>query len=350
MMYIVLILVIVHLVYWLYFFTKVNRRDRPPFFQTNLDQVTIVVCVKDGQSELDRILPLLQAQGVAEVIIVDDYSNPPLYVSHHPRTKLIRCTKDRPGKKQAILDGCREVRTKYVLFTDVDCEMNERWAEKMLTSLQDDSVATLGYGPMKKFSGLVATFARYETVLTAIQYIGYLRRGLPYMGVGRNMLVEASVALPILSDMVQMDLASGDDDLLIQGIVKQHKINVCLHPESFVYSMPKESLGAYIRQKSRHISTSIVYSLPHQILLFVFSFSQILCYIGLIGLAIFDGRAALLMLLVKWCIQIIVAYRIFPILREKDLIKWIPLLDIFHFIYLVLLSPYIFVKNNTTWS
>lgn len=349
MMYVILMLVVVHLAYWLYFFTKVDRTDTSSL-RGRLDQVTIVVCVKDAQSELDRILPLLKAQGAAEVIIVDDYSHPPLQISDQPHTKLIRCTKDRPGKKQAILDGCSEVKTKFVLFTDVDCEMNEGWAEKMLTSLQDGSVAILGYGPMKKSPGLVATFARYETVLTAIQYIGYLRRGVPYMGVGRNMLVECSVAIPILTDMAQTEIASGDDDLLIQGIVKHHKIDVCLHPESFVYSMPKESLGAYIRQKSRHISTSVVYSLSHQVLLFVYSFSQILSYVGLIGLAICDARAAILILLVKWCIQALVAYRIFPVLRENDLIKWTPLLDILHFIYLVLLSPYIFVKNNTTWS
>ncbi len=223
-----------------------------------------------------------------------------------------------------------------------------------MTDALQSADATLGYAPMHKIGGWIPTYARYETYLTAIQYLSYAQLGIPYMGVGRNMAVRKETALPLLLAMQDDKLASGDDDLLVQGIYKNGgSISTILHKDTYVYSDPPRTFMAYIRQKSRHITTSTQYSWLHKILLAVFAGTHMLTYLLIVLVAIIypDHIGTVAALLgVKWTVQMIVNVKLMKILDEKELWFIFPLLDIATFVFYIILSPYLLLKRRNHWN
>ena len=345
---------LVQLSYWLFIFAKLKpipRKDSQP------RDHDIVVCYKNEEQNLPKSIKHLSAQGCHAAILVDDFSSDDSFMIASAATssnlKNVKATVDRPGKKRALLDGiiCSEM--ERIVLTDADCRpVTADWSAIMASYLHDCD-AVIGYAPLAKSQSWVSVFARYETYLTAIQYLSYAQIGIPYMGVGRNMAVRRSTALPILTEMQDQKLASGDDDLLVQGLAKNGKVSTCLDPRSFVFSEPAKDIRSYIRQKARHISTATSYALVHQVLLAVFAGTHLLFY-GLLLVLLFFSSVSLtqllVILLVKWIMQMIVNRKLMYLLGEKDLWWKFPLLDIATFVLYVVLTPYLFLKNRTQWS
>ena len=65
----------------------------------------------------------------------------------------------------------------------------------MISHFNEKTSFVLGYGGYLKQRGLLNTYIRYDTVIIAMQYLGMAIRGIPYMGVGRNLAYRRSVLL-----------------------------------------------------------------------------------------------------------------------------------------------------------
>lgn len=347
--------VAVQLLYWVLIFARL-RGSSPPTHSAEAH--SIVVCYKNETANLRRYLPALNRQRAAALILVDDYStdgSQDIAISHSSVTTTthLQSDTDRPGKKAALLKGVSSASTSAVVLTDSDTRpASDHWSEYMAAALADTS-AVLGYAPMERRRGITATFARYETYLTGIQYLSYAQLGMPYMGVGRNMAIYRSAALPYLQDMVTSPLASGDDDMLIQALARDGSVGTCVAADAFVYSEPPVTWTAFLARKSRHITTSTSYTLVHQLMLGVFATSHMASYLLLVvSLLYFPSQWHFLVgiLLLKWTVQLAVNRKLMRVLLEEDLWLKFPLLDIATFVYYLILTPYLFLKNKTTWS
>ena len=101
-------------VLWLLFNLVANKiawRETSEAMQKHLSvfpKVSIIIAAKNEVSGLQKLLPTLLDQDYPnfEVIIIDDFSNDDSlkYLSsiRDSRLMLISCTKDLPGKKQAL--------------------------------------------------------------------------------------------------------------------------------------------------------------------------------------------------------------------------------------------------------
>ena len=91
-------------------------------------------------------------------------------------------SKDLPGKKWALSEGVQYCTSDHILLTDADCyPVSDNWASIMASKINNGTELVLGYGPLEKTSGLLNAFARYETVITAVQYFGFSLFNKPYM-------------------------------------------------------------------------------------------------------------------------------------------------------------------------
>jgi hypothetical protein len=217
-----------------------------------------------------------------------------------------------------------------------------------------DKPNVLGYSPMKKTSGLVNLFARFETYLTGVQYLSYAFARMPYMGVGRNMIIDNSLRASNLDKVKGQDLASGDDDLTINAIATGENTGICIQPDSFVFTDSPITLKGFITQKTRHISTSVHYKMIHQIMLGAFSASQILFYLFLIygGLSgTIPIHICLIAYVVKQVVQISIHSLLIKKMKESIVIHQLLLLDLLLFLY-YLVMPFILLirKNDNRWS
>jgi len=264
--------------------------------------------------------------------------------------RIVDASRDVPGKKQAQRDGVLAAKNEMILFTDIDCRAaGPGWIRSMVSSLQEQKTdVILGYGPSEKKQGFTAWFAGFETVLTALQYFSFFQAGETYMGVGRNWLVKKSLFQQFADKARGQKLASGDDDLLLQAMADQVRVGICLHPDSFIYSDPKTRVSDFLRQKTRHVSTSVYYPFRISAKLFVFAASVSAYYISAL-VFLFSGfiPAALIILITmtKWLFQMICHARAFRLLEGNRYIMVYPLAELVLAAYYVKMTLLMSRKN-----
>lgn len=282
--------------------------------------------------------------------MMDDYSeNLPLKPIEYPEFRFLKPSRDIPGKKLALTEAIRRGEGEYILVTDADCiPASTLWAEKMVSHLSQTRDIVLGYSPYQKGKGILNAFIRFEAWQVAVQYLSYAIKGMPYMGVGRNMLYKKSLFERANPFDKHPDLLSGDDDLLINAIATAENTTVCIDPEAFVYSEPKETWRAYLQQKKRHITTAHTYQTKHILLLGLFSASQIFVFVGIIFLLFSSWWIyALISFAMYYCIKWVIASRLMKILGEDDLRPWFPVMDIMYTLFIVILAPFLIFKSKS---
>ncbi len=356
MIELLIVTLFVHLLYYLFLFEQLAKATGDIEFVKETKLISIVVCFKNEEKNVDAILKALLLQKSDDIVLVDDFSIDQTFEKlsayQSERVQIISTTIDLPGKKQAVNDGIALAKHDRILFTDADCiPASSDWSFMMNST---DKPIVLGYSPMKKTQGIVNLFARFETYMTGVQYLSYAKAGHPYMGVGRNMIIDRSLRASNLDKIKGQDLASGDDDLTINAIATVENTGICIHPDSFVFTDSLGTLNGFITQKTRHITTSVHYKLAHQIMLGAFSASQVLFYLLLFLGAIFGTipiHIYLIAYIVKQVVQMSIHSRLIKKMKESIAIHQLLLLDLLLFLY-YLVMPFILLirKNDNRWS
>jgi len=309
--------------------------------------ISVVVCIKDGKALLPKLIAALKGQQYPdyEIILVDDGSTDGTWEWLQARQKqdrtlsIYRIEDTRPGKKEALLYGLGKAGGKWVAVTDVDCVPGMKWLDTMARQIDGARHFILGYSPYSKRKGLLNKLIRHETLLTAIQYLGWATAGLPYMGVGRNMMYRKQWIHGELS-FLRMDLSSGDDDLLIASKGNGGNTGVCLDRESFVWSAPKETWRGWWRQKARHVSTARHYLPWQRFILGLYGMSQIGLLLGIPALFSIYWKWVLLGFVFRYLFLGLLGRKVWRLLEGRDLLIWFPLLDMgMSALYLSLIVP-----------
>lgn len=109
-----------------------------PMFGPGVDDVTVVIPVKDNQSGVDRLLAAVA--GIA-VIVVDDGSRTPICVTG-PGVRVIRFDENR-GPSAARNAGAALATTDFVAFLDSDVIPPADWLTMLLGHFSDPTVAVV---------------------------------------------------------------------------------------------------------------------------------------------------------------------------------------------------------------
>ncbi len=316
-----------------------------------------MVCAKNELQNLKKLLPsLLKQNAESKILVVDDFSTDDsiayLSASANENEKLnyVRATKDIPGKKQALMDGLQEIDDGYILLTDADCiPASEDWVKLMTTGLTTKEIV-LGYSPYRKKTGFLNRWIRFEAIITAIQYLSYALQGSPYMGVGRNLLYKKSLIKNANELSNNLELASGDDDLLVNALANKSNTGIQIDQNAWTYSDPKSTWNEYCKQKRRHMSTASSYKIADQFKLVLFSVSWILLYLCLIISCLKAHWIAAVPIL---CIRLISTYisviPLFSKLDGKDCISHWWYLDPLTAIYFSIFSIFAIFPQRNKW-
>lgn len=350
---------IIIVIFWVLFykaFAKLSINSIP--ISDKLPEVSIIVCYKNAKEHVSKTIQsiLNQQYPSFEVIAIDDFSTDGSFSTleciSDSRLVLLKSAVDAPGKKTALTQAINHAKNELLLLTDADCiPASDGWIKSMVSAMMQikENEIVLGYGPMIKKKGWLNAFVRFETIITAIQYISYAAHGIPYMGVGRNLMYKKSLFLRHNGFDSHQNISSGDDDLMISKVATDVNTVVNIRPESFMYSDSKDSLSSFLHQKSRHVTTSVYYKLIHKLLLGMFAFSQFGFYVllfilmgfGYISITIFS-----ILLIMKWLLQMILHRRAFTMLLGNDIYLWFPVLDIGMMIYYIMLPLYSLFRKN----
>lgn len=361
----------VQVFYYLFFFSRIAFYRGRPVLPGEAPEVSVVICAKDENRSLERNLPVVLQQDYQdaahepryEVLVVDDNSEDETAYTlkrlspgypHFRFITLSQSAKGIPGKKYPLTVGIRSAASEYLVLTDADCRpAGTRWLTQMAGGFMGGREIVLGYGAYERKAGLLNKVIRFETFFSALQYLSFALAGIPYMGVGRNLAYSKSLFFRHKGFLSHHNLPSGDDDLFVNQAATRRNTRVVIHPEAITYSVPKTTWGAWLRQKTRHMSTGRHYKLGHSVLLGLFSLSQALYYPLFAAALIWAPGVRLCVLSVfgfRLLLQLVVWTRSLHKLRERGLLGYCLIFDVFWWFYYLVFTPALMRKPKLRWN
>lgn len=327
--------------------------------QSTFIPVSVIICAKNEAKNLKRNLPFFLEQEYPnfEIILINDSSTDKTlkvmerFKAEHSNIKIVDVKNIEAfwgNKKYALTLGIKVASYNHLLFSDADCKpVSKHWIEEMSSHFSNRKSIVIGYGGYKKKpKSFLNKLIRFETLLTAVQYFSYAKIGLPYMAVGRNLAYTKNTFFEARGFMNHMSIKSGDDDLFVNQIADASNTSLCYSKESFTESIPKENYQDWLLQKRRHVSTAKYYKTKHKALLSVFYISQLLFYILAIVLISSQIYWEIIvgLILLRYILLYITLTLAAQKLNEKDLIPYLPLLELF----LIMAQFSIFIKNTVS--
>lgn len=288
---------LIQALYYLYYYLA-PARFRPPEAPVKREPVSVIICARNEGENLRNFLPAVLEQDYPdfEVIVVNDCSEDDSdsilagYLIKYKRLKVSNITRDpifTHNKKFAQFIGIKAAKNEFLLFTDADCRPESSlWIEKMASQFDEMTEFVLGYGGYFAGKGLLNRYIRYDCMTIAVQYLGMALRGMPYMGVGRNLAYRKSLFFERKGFGPYTHLASGDDDLFVNSNASAGNIAAEFGKESHTRSVPAKNTSDYIKQKTRHLTTAKHYKTTHKIILLGEPVSRIIFYAAFIALII----------------------------------------------------------------
>lgn len=358
-MYFLYSLIFIRLAYWVFIFSKLARY-RSSGSLNRTEGVSVVVCVKNNIEGLKALFSKLLKQNheVYEVIVVDDFSSDGVedFIKQISTHKIVYCKPDIDiaGKKMALTKGIQLSKYNWILVTDSDCVPSSLdWISLMVGKAKESQKeVVLGYGPIEG-KGLIGQLAKYEAAYVAMQYLSYAIGGNPYMGVGRNMLYKKRLFEESQPYADNIDVASGDDDMLIQKVATPHNTTICIDANAQCKSESPKDLENYILQKTRHTSTSKLYDRKAKWMLGIFALVHLLFYATAL-LAVMTGLlevgAAISAWLLMCALMFIIQYACFVKLNEHKLILNLFASDIFLALLYSIVGFKTVLNNYNKWN
>lgn len=306
--------------------------------------VSIIIAARNESDNLYENLPIILSQDYPEfeVIVVNNQSIDDsswlltAFSRQFPNLRVVELGRNRhlrPGKKLPITLAIKAAKYEHFLLTDADCRpSSNQWIKQMASHFSSSKQIVIGYGPYSKSKGFLNRLIRFDTAWIGVSYFSMALAKLPYMGVGRNLAYTKPVFNSVNGFKSHYALPSGDDDLFIQEAAKKSNYTVNLDPSSYCYSAAAPNWGRWIRQKSRHYSTSSRYKLIKKWLLGIYPLSLILMWASFVTLMfsgeyrLFSASIFFVILMLKWWIQ----GRCLSKLKEKSFIPYFLFWDLFY--------------------
>lgn len=238
--------------------------------------VSILVPARNEEDHISRCLDSLisqdYSQDILEIIVIDDDSQDRTaeivqsYCSRYPFLRFISLNACPPGvspKKRALQVGVEAAEGEIIFTTDADCWMSPRWISRMVTHFEAEVGMVVGY---------VAFAPKSEKTmfhkLQSIEFIGLTTAGIGSIGSGDPIIANGANLAFRKSTFKEVDgyrgtdhVISGDDDLLLQKINQNTNWNIraAVAPDTIVLTQPISDLNAFMNQRIRWASKSLVY-------------------------------------------------------------------------------------------
>jgi hypothetical protein len=346
---------VVQLVYYWAIYGKVAFFKQKNEFVRSDQPVSVIVCARDEYYNLQENLPLLLNQDYSafEVVVVnhgsEDETNYLLrdLADIYKNLKIVNVSQDLnffTGKKFPLSIGIKSASYEVLLFTDADCKpSSNQWIRRMAANFTEETEIVLGYGAYNKSGSLLNLLIRFDTARIAMNYLGFARAGMPYMGVGRNMAYRKSLFFNQNGFISHYRIQSGDDDLFINKAATATNTRIEIQAEAHTISAPKSSLAQWLRQKRRHLMTGGYYKPSHKFALGLFAITQVLFWVSAVVLLVMWYQPYLVIGIVvsRLFTQLFITGKVMKKLSEKGFLFLVPLFELF----LMLVSPFLAFAN-----
>jgi glycosyltransferase involved in cell wall biosynthesis len=338
--------------------------------QNQYKPISVVICAKNEYTNLKKNLTFILEQDYPdyEVVVVNDCSDDDTdyllrsFSDKYPHLNVVNIVKNVnffSGKKFALAVGIKSAKHDLLLLSDADCTpKSNKWIMEMQNNFTDKAEIVLGYSGYEKQKGFLNKLIRYDTIMTAMQYLSWSLAGVTYMGVGRNLAYNRQLFYKNKGFTSHYQIPSGDDDLFINQVAKKGNTRIEISAQSQTFSSPKKTFNDWYRQKKRHYSTGFLYKTSHKMMLGIFSLSQVLFYVTMaVLLTLLIIKASYLNIILvcslyvlRLATQMFIFKKTMNKLDEKNLLLISPVLDILFIILATIMAMSNKVVKENKWK
>jgi cellulose synthase/poly-beta-1,6-N-acetylglucosamine synthase-like glycosyltransferase len=318
-------------------------------------KVTILIAARNEEEKISLTIEDVLAQDypkhLLEVIIVDDHStdNTAAIISSYADrgVKLLKLNEKEPlnsYKKKAIAEAIGMSTGELMVATDADCRMGRAWISSVVGFYESNDLVMISspvtYFEEKSLFELMQTLEFSYLIGIGAAFIG---NGRASTCNGANFAYRKDVFFEVGGFNGIDDLASGDDELLLQKVAERcpGKIGFLKQTEAVVYTHAKHTLKEFMQQRRRWASKSTKYKdkkvVAFGICIWLFNVS-ILVNAALGFYDIYFFKLFLVQFLLKYLFEIIYLLPITGFFKRTYLVSLLVLLIPLHVVYFVVIG------------
>jgi cellulose synthase/poly-beta-1,6-N-acetylglucosamine synthase-like glycosyltransferase len=324
-------------------------------------KVTLLIAARNEEENIRLTIEDILAQDfpkhLLEVIIVDDHSTDStadIIRSYAAQgislLQLNEAQKLNSYKKKAIAEAIKLSTGDLMVATDADCRMGPQWLSTVV-SYYETELPVMVSSPVAYFQEK-SLFERLQT----LEFSYLIGIGASFIGNGRastcngaNFCYRKDVFYEVGGFAGIDDLASGDDELLLQKVAERYpgRIGFLKSRDAIVYTHAKPTLAEFMQQRRRWASKSTKYKDKSVVALAVgiwlFNLSLLVnAVLSFYKLAFFEVFA--LQLLLKYIFEAVFLLPIMSFFKRSRLIVLLIILSPIHVLYFV----YVGLIGNTS--
>jgi len=288
---------LLYLLHYLFFLQRIFRGLKNITLSTSeklpYEFVSVIIPFRNEEENILANLKSIESQSYPtekyELIYVDDTSEDnslELLKNNIKKNniRLLSVPKDfskNAHKKRAVRYGIENAKGMIIVTTDADCIHDEEWLKSLVLSF--DSVTGFVSGPVEfeTDNGLFSEFQKLEFAGLVLCGAGLIGAGHPTICNAANIAYRKKVFDGVSGFKDQMNLSSGDDELLMQKIAKDSdfKVKFCIDKKAIVKTSVNKTFGDFYQQRKRWASKGLFYSDKTLVLKLILIY---LFYVGLV--------------------------------------------------------------------
>ncbi|WP_353548353.1 glycosyltransferase [Sediminibacterium sp. KACHI17] len=319
---------------------------------------SVIIPARNEEANIETCLRGILQQpypkDLLEVIVVNDHSTDgtadviKALQQEYPQLHLINLADHVDGstinayKKKAIELAISKSQGDWIITTDADCNIPERWLELYDASIQTSNHVLVA-GPVM--------FTHHPSILSLFQLLDFLSlqgitaaavsAGYHTMCNGANLAYKKEVFYEVGQFKGIDQLASGDDMLLMYKIKQQYptQLGYLFHPAAIVTTAPMQTWNQFLNQRIRWASKADRYDdrSVFRILALVYAVNLGLVFLLPINLFV-AGEIAhwLTLMLIKIMVELYFLWPVSKFYRHSDALLYFPLMQPLHLLYTVI--------------
>ena len=361
----------IHIAFGIYFFsviwfligilaTKRKKISKSAFTST----VSVIVCVRNGEDSLNKILFDLKNQiynNKHEFIIVDDESTDQTkaiinrFVDSDSRFVYLSSADGNnklKNKNRALDVGIKSAKYDLLVFTDVDCRMENQWLNSMVSNYHDKTEFVIGYSRVVAKKSLVSIFQSIDFRMLMFCSLGAASMRTPFGSTGQNQSYRKEVFIKNNGFKQLEGLVQGDDSLFL-NICNNHpnfQVKFSIYKESYVIAKTLNSWKDLFSQRMRWAGDAhLMYKFNKVFFIIFLGFfiSNIACILAPL-IYIYTNIPIIFFMVIKFLIELLLFLFGSYLLNEKiyihQFVFWF-FTQIFYVVVIGLLSPFKFINS-----